>query len=83
MARTQEERIAKYESIITQIDDAMDLIGESGGVVEYKIGDRELRRYDAGDLIKLREYYVSIMTTEDPDSQVGGAGWETHVVKLS
>jgi len=53
------------------------------GVQEYKIGDRELRRYSMSELLKLKSYYEAEVKRErqkrgeyeEPDTVAFHAGW--------
>ncbi len=54
-----------YESLLDQLLEAQRKLASSDGVKSYTIGDRQLSRYDLGDIAKQIEYCLEKMDEYD------------------
>ena len=81
MPRDNATLITEYEEIIEELDTAIKDIALSGGVREYQIGDREVEKYEARDLLDMRKYYRSELSKLELVA-AGKSKFQTHVVKL-
>lgn len=81
---TPTEQQAKYVEIVTVIDTFMS--GNSNMVRDYKIGNREIERFELRELIEARRYYASLITPDstidDGGTTVGTGGFHTHEVEI-
>ena len=54
-----------FQQIIDGIDAAILKAIEAGGVVEYSIAGRALRRYDINELTRLRDKYQAMLNRQN------------------